>query len=200
MAREIVVEQAGQTSRFGLAKVDRTKLYGTRRRVPLDPSGQACARAELTSDGALLIRAGMTAQGYFDDAGFWYSASDLKGIRADGTEASFTDTTLGHSQPLTPVDAQRVLNCRVESVYALDPAEVAPELRAALEGGAIYEFPFNYRAGYAPPTAFLVANATGIYALVARPFEPSWCSLGQVVADDFSEDDGLDDDLDFEMF
>lgn len=200
MAREIVVEQAGQTSRFGLAKVDRAKLYGTRRRVPLDPTGQACARAELSSDGALLIRAGMTAQGYFDDAGFWYSSSDLKGIRSDGTEATFVDSTLGNSQPLKPVDAQRVLSCRVESVYALDPTEVDSALRAALEGGAVFEFPFNYRAGFAPPTAFLLANATGIYALVARPFEPVWCSLDQVVAEDFSEDDGLDDDLDFEMF
>lgn len=199
MAREIVVEQAGHTSRFGLAKVDREKLYGKRRRVPLDPAGRPCTRAELTSDGALLIRQGMTAQGYFDDAGFWFSSSDLRGIRADGTEAPFTDSTLGHSQPLTRVDPRRVLDCRVESVYALEPTEVDAELRAALETGAIFEFPFNYRAGYAPPTAFLVANATGIYALVARPFEPVWCSL-EVVAEDFSEDDGLDDELDFEMF
>jgi len=200
VAREVVVERGGQTSRFALAKVDRAKLYGTRRRVPLDPAGQPCTRAELTSDGALLIRTGMTAQGYFDEQGLWYAASELKGIRGDGTEAPFAESTLGVSQPVERVNAQRLLDSRVESVYALDAEALDPSLKGELEAGGIFQFHFNYRAGYAPPTAFLVANATGIYALVARPFAPDWCSLEQVATEDFSEDDGLDDDLDFEMF
>ena len=70
MARQIVVELDGIESSFDFAKLDRSKLYGTRKRVALDPDGQPCERADLTSDGAVLLRRGMTAQGYFDEAGF----------------------------------------------------------------------------------------------------------------------------------
>ena len=81
-----------------------------------------------------------------------------------------------------------------------EPAEVDEALQAALDGGGLFAFPFNYRAGGAPSVAFLVQNATGVYALIGRPFEPEWCALGQLPVEDFAEDDGLDDDLDFEMF
>ena len=55
----------GQTSQFDFQKVDRSKLYGKRQRVALDPNGQPCHRGELMADGSTLLRRGMSAQGYF---------------------------------------------------------------------------------------------------------------------------------------
>jgi hypothetical protein len=69
MAKSIVVDRGGAVSSFDFTKVSRSKLYGRRRRMALDPSGRACTRASLTADGSLLILAGMTAQGYFDGEG-----------------------------------------------------------------------------------------------------------------------------------
>lgn len=200
MAREIIVALNGNASRFKFKKVDRKALYGARKRVPLDPAGAACAKGELTADGALLIRQGMTAQGYFDQNGFWYAQKDLAGLNPDGSEAEKADSTLGVEQSLQKVEPTRLLDARVSVVYALDAADLDPDLQIELEAGAIFEFPFNYRAGYAPQSAFLVANPSGTYALVGRPTEPDWCALDTPQADPFDEDDGLDDDLDFEMF
>lgn len=200
MAREIVVALNGNASRFAFKKVDRKALYGSRKRVPLDPAGAECAKGELTADGALLIRQGMAAQGYFDQNGFWYAQKDLTGLNPDGSEADKIDSTLGVEQSLVKVDPTRVLDARVSVVYALDPADIDGDLQIELEAGGIFEFPFNYRAGYAPQSGFLVANPSGMYVLVGRPTEPDWCSLETPTVDPLDDDDGLDDDLDFEMF
>ncbi len=63
MAKAIVVEHEGAVSSFAFNKIDRSRLYGRRRRVALDPAARPCTRAALTDDGALLLRSGMTAQG-----------------------------------------------------------------------------------------------------------------------------------------
>ena len=64
MAKPIVVSLEGIESSFDHAKVERAQLYGARRRLPLDSTGEACIKAGLTTDGLYLLQAGMTAQGY----------------------------------------------------------------------------------------------------------------------------------------
>ncbi|MGK0358109.1 MAG: hypothetical protein ACI9U2_000392 [Bradymonadia bacterium] len=200
MDREIVVALNGNASRLAFKKVDRKALYGSRKRVSLDPAGAECAKGELTADAALLIRQGMAAQGYFDQSGLWYAQKHLTGLNADGSEAEKIDSTLGVEQALVKLDPTRVLDARVSVVYALDPADIDGDLQIELDADGIFEFAFNYRAGYAPRSGFLVANPSGMYVLVGRPTEPDWCSLETPPVDPLDDDDGLDDDLDFEMF
>ena len=68
MAKPIVVSLDGIESSFDHIKLDRKRLYGERRRVPLDLTGQPCVKSALTSDGLYLLQSGMTAQGYFDES------------------------------------------------------------------------------------------------------------------------------------
>ena len=201
MARTIVVETGGNTSSFGFRKIDRSKLYGQRRRIHLDPAGEPCARASLTDDGALLLRLGMTAQGYFDGDGQWIPYGELRGFDADGQPLERQPSTLGEPVELEgPVDAQLLLDQRTQSVYALDPQELDDALRDSLLAGDVYRLPFNYRAGWKMGHAFLVANPEGaVFALMGDPAPPDWCEPSRLpeVQDD---GDDLDDELDFEMF
>jgi hypothetical protein len=200
VAREIVVEQDGRVARFTFSKVDRAKLYGRRQRVPLDPHGERCERAELTADGALLVRPGMTAQSYFDDAGHWVQQKSLVGLDAQGQEVEGHRSTLGEAQPLTPIEPAELLDLAVHSTYALEPQEIDDGLREALLAGQLFRFPFSYRGGWSLDVAVLVAAADEqVYALIGRPTEAEWCALEAVAADDF-DDEALGDDLDFEMF
>ncbi|HJN74100.1 MAG TPA: hypothetical protein QGF58_09235 [Myxococcota bacterium] len=80
MARQIAVTLDGVTTCFDFKKVDRSKLYGRRVRVPLDGDGEPCTRASLTADGSTLIRVGMTAQGYFDEDGTWVAVCPMNGV------------------------------------------------------------------------------------------------------------------------
>lgn len=201
MAREIILERDGRQSRFGLGKIDRQKLYGVRRRIPLDPQDAQCERAELTADGSLVIRQGMTAQAYFDDDNVWIPHADLVNIAPDGSLADKHDSTLGVAQRLEDVPPEALLDTQVTAVYGLEPTELDEALKGALSGGAIFRFPFNYRAGYNLQTAFLVANENGFFALVGQPTDSDWCELQKPAVEAFDDaEDDLDDDLDFEMF
>ncbi len=201
MAREIVVQREGQQGTFSMTKVDRSKLYGRRRRIPLGPDGEPCQRAKLTGDGSLLITQGMTAQAYFTDAGTWVPNGELVGLDDEGQALEPVGTTLGNAQVLEgPVDPSEVLDLRVQSVYALTAKELDPALQKDLEAGQVFRFPFSYRGGYDTDAAYLVANTDGdVFALVGRPTEPTWQDVKAVLP---VIDEGIDDDdeLDFEMF
>ncbi len=201
MAKPIIVSLGGVESRFDHEKLDRTKLYGKRQRQVLDPGGQRCERAELTRDGTLLVRTGMTAQGYFDEGGSWIPNNKLVGLDADGKPVPMLASTLGESQKLTgPVDATEVLDLCVRSVYALGPDGLDPKLEAELKAGKVYKFSLCYRGGYQAETAFLVGNANGFFALVGTPAETEWLELATVATETSDAADGDDDELDFEMF
>lgn len=201
MAKPIVLSRGDALSSFDFKKVDRSKLYGRRRRVPLDPGGKPCTRASLTADGSLLLRPGMTAQGYFAADGTWIPNKELVGLDAEGRPLERLPSTLGAAQPLEgPVPAQDLLDLRVAAVYMLDPTDVDDALSADLSAGKIFRFPFSYRGGYANQVGFLVANPEGVFAIIGAMTTPEWCTLDAVLPDDFEDEDVFADDLDFEMF
>jgi hypothetical protein len=202
MARTIAVTYRGEDSSFDFLKLDRSKLYGSRRRLVLDRDGEPCRRAELTEDGFTLIQAGMTAQGYFDEDNRWVPTSELIGLDAEGMPAPRFPRTLGVPQLLRgPVQPEAVLDCRIQSVYVLSASDMSEALAEALMEGEIFEFPFGYRTDHHQQVGFLVANDEGVFALVGDPAPPQWCELAGPVVDFVADEEaGLGSDLDFEMF
>lgn len=201
MAKPIIVSLGGVESRFDHEKLDRTKLYGKRQRQVLDPGGQRCEKAELTRDGTLMIRTGMTAQGYFDEGNAWVPNNKLVGLDAEGKPVPLLSSTLGEPQSLVgPVDATEVLDLSVRSVYALNADGLDPKLEAELKAGKVFKFTLCYRGGYQSETAFLVGNGNGFFALVGTPTETQWLELTTVVTETSDAGETDDDELDFEMF
>ena len=58
LAKPLVVVLEKSESTFSFAKLDRAKLYGTRRRVVLGPDDETCQRAQLTEDGSFFSAPG----------------------------------------------------------------------------------------------------------------------------------------------
>ena len=203
MARQIVVKLGDAESTFDFQKVDRAKLYGSRRRIPLDPAGDRCTRAALSEDGSMLIQSGMTAQGYFTEEGYWVPNKELVGLDEEGEPVEKRPSTLGTPQSLDgPLDPQALLDTKVHAVYSLEATAVDEALRDELAARALYRFPFSYRGDYSEDVAYLVQNADGeLFALVGRTLEPLWRDAEERIPT-FSEegDDDDDDELDFEMF
>lgn len=200
MARVISVSLDGVESTFAFKAVDRAALYGKRRRVALDRDGRPCTRASLLEDGSLLLRSGMTGQGYFLPDGRFLKQSDLEGFEADGNPVDKVPSTLGIPQPLDgPLSASEVLDLRIETVYALDADSVSDDLMARLNAGDIYRFAFNFRDDYRAETGMLLANDSGAFALVGVPVTHEWSSLQVLVDLPAADDAGDDDDLDFEF-
>ncbi len=200
MARQINVIKDGKESIFDFKKVDRAKLYGKRRRVVLDEDGESCVKAELSEDGSTILRSGMTMQAYFDPDGEWVESARIVGLNADGEPVDKVPSTLGVGQELEEVEPGALSQNQTIAVYHLTPAEVDDALKASLDKGSIYRFPFNYRADYSAEVAFLLGNAAGVFVLVTKPATPEWCQLKAVAVESFSDDSEIDDDLDFEMF
>jgi hypothetical protein len=84
MAKNIIVSLDGEESSFGFKAVDRSSLYGKRRRIALDKDGNPCTRGSLLEDGSLLLKSGMSGQGYFLDDGTFLKQSDLEGFDING--------------------------------------------------------------------------------------------------------------------
>lgn len=199
MAKQIIVSRNSTTSSFDFKKIDRSKLYGKRRRIPLDPNDEPCTRANLAADGSILLRSGMLAQGYFQEDGKWIKQSHLQGMDGAGRPLEKEDSTLGVEQDMEPASPEDLLDLDVTAVYALEEADVDAELTKSLAAGDIYRFRFNYRADYHSETGYLVVNGSGIYCIVGNPTVAGWSELGQIIETDFDED-SMDDELDFEMF
>lgn len=199
MARVISVSLDGVESTFDFKAIDRSALYGKRRRVALDRNGNPCTRASLLEDGSMLLRSGMTGQGYFLNDGSYLKQSDLEAFDADGRALPKVPSTLGVAQPLEgPIDPREVLDLRVETIYALEPNALSDDLRKRLDAGEVFRFAFNFRDDYQAETAVLVGNDNGFFALIGTPVSYEWSSL-QVLVDLPAIDEDTDDDLDFEF-
>lgn len=201
MALQIHLRFDGAESKFDFKKIDRDKLYGRRRRVVLDDAGKDCVKAELSDDGTTIIVQGMALQAYFDEDGEWVEHSRLIGLDEGGAPVPRVPSTLGVAQELEECTPEELSQNQMAAVYQLFDAEVDAALRARLDAGSIFKFPFNYRADYSADPAFLVANDEGVFALVTKEVAPVWCQLETVAVESFADDESeMDDDLDFEMF
>jgi len=200
MAKTINISYKGETAVFGYKPIDRGVLYGKRRRVPFDGEGNECVKASLLEDGSLLIKSGMTAQGYFTPDKVWVPQGDLEAINPDGSTPELFPATVGEevvATELSPIDA---LNIRFGTTYALEAETLSEGIKKELDSGVILTFPFNPRADYEVETGILVGNDNGYFALIGQKAEYEFVGLASVVSVTEEANSDTSDDLDFEMF
>jgi len=198
MAKSVIVKCGKDTLSFAPSKVDRARIYGSRKRIAVDANGAGCSRASLTADGSQLLLSGMISQAYFTGNGRWVARSEMVGLDADGNKVETKPSTLGVPQDLEgPIDSNEILGLQVESIFYLEPEDCAESVLKALKSGSAYRFAFNYSAGLAVETAYLVANDEGVFALVGQPTVETWVEEGQVFVPPVVEEEDADD-LDFE--
>jgi hypothetical protein len=180
MAKPLVVSIDGVTASFPVTLVNRSKIYGSRKRVAIDAQGRDCTRAALSSDGATLIVSGMTTQGYFTRAGRAVSRDEMVGLDAEGKIVEVKPSTLGVEQKADgPVDPSELLKVSVQSVYFLETQEDKTGLAERLKQGEVLRVAFNYVAGLGVETAYLVGNDAGCFAIVGTPVEDQWVGEAQ---------------------
>ena len=197
MAKPLIVSFGGVAASFPVTLVDRSKIYGSKKRVAIDAQGRDCTRAALSSDGATLIVSGMTAQGYFTRAGRAVSRSEMVGLNAEGEIVEVKPSTLGVEQKAEgPVDPSELLNLSVQSVYFLETQEDKTGLADRLKRGEVLKVDFNYVAGLGVETAYLVGNDAGCFAIVGTPVADQWVEEGQQFVQ--PEESVDSDDLDFD--
>lgn len=200
MAKTINISYKGENAAFAYKPIDRAVLYGKRRRVAFDEAGNECAKASLLADGSLLIRSGMTAQGYFTPEKTWVPQGELEAINPDGSTPELFPSTVGETVEATDISATDALNLRFETTYSLEPETLPDSIKKVLDTGGVLTFPFNPRADYQVETGLLVGNENGYFALIGQPISYEYAELSAFVSvtEEAASEDS--DDLDFEMF
>ena len=194
-----MLKYKGEVASYLPTKVDRTKIYGVRKRIAIDVDGSTCTKVALTTDGALMIRSGMLAQGYFSPEGRMIQRSEMVGLDAAGNTVENKPSTLAVPQDLNgPVDPTEVLDLQIQSVYFLTPESVSEKLSDELKAGKIYKFPFNYSAGLETETAYLVSNDEGTFALAGKIQNAVWVDESTNFVPEASDTEEESDDLDFD--
>jgi len=198
VARGIIIRLGSEESRFGIAKVDREKLYGRKERIAVDEQGRRCSSAFLTADGAAIIPSGGAAYVYVDESFGSVERSELRAVDANGQALVAVPSTLGVAQEGRVVDAARILAHTTTSVYELTVEELGDTLKQTLDAGGIVEIDFNYRDDYDSGLAFVLKNEHGYFALPSTPTGFEMIAREAVHVDEVADDDDADD-LDFAM-
>lgn len=197
MAKTINLLFEGEQLIFTYKPIDRSVLYGKRRRIAFDQSGNECSKASLLTDGSILIRSGMAAQSYFTDESIWIPQGELEAINSDGSTPEKVQATIGVTVQAIEISASDVLGMRFTNNYLLSPETLPEPIKQKLDAGLILSFPFNPRSDYQLETGVLVSNENGYFALIGEPAHYKFLGLASIVSiiDEANSEDS--DDLDF---
>ncbi len=204
MAKPIVFHFGDRDLPFQLNKVDRSKLYGFKELDVLDDKKRACELATLAGDGQTVVGRGGTAIAYISVDGRWCDKGKLKPVDIEGNEIEPVSSTFNAPTDLVDeVTIDEYMDHDIRIVYLLEPEEEADELTQKLRDGAIFKFPFSYRAGLEPDAAFLLMGEDGnVFMMVGSRVELEFVGLQQSAPSatpDQEEEDDSGDAMDFDM-
>ena len=202
MAKPLVLSLDGQEFSVKISKVDREKLYGAIDIEAFDENGNECFLRVLASDGKTLIDKGGTCLAVVSEDGEWVNRADLIALNDDGEVIEPVPSSFAAANALSPASVEEYLATIVKSVYAIEPAEGGDlnYLDSHLAGGDIFKFPFSYRGGLEYDSAFLLANAEGIFMVVGTDARLQFLKLSQErVLDSIEEQEITADEIDFDL-
>ncbi len=187
-------------------KVDRSKLYGSRKIETLDLDGNKCDLATLLDDGKTLVPYGGTASGYINSDGEWVCRKDITPVDFDGNKLEKVPSSFDVGLPLDEeVSAEEFLDHSIRLTYALQSNNMDETFLKAINNGVIYKTFFSYRGGIDPDPAFVMqGDDDTIWLLIGAKNHVSYAKLEQaaVIEATADMDEGAEtsgDELDFGM-
>lgn len=202
MPKTLEISYKGKESGFTLKRIERSKLYGSKRRLAVDGQGNECSRAALTRDGRYILPNGGTAMLYLDEQGDVAERNQLRGIYADGEVIAPGEVSSNEALELTEGGAVQVLEYSITRAYALEPVFLSPELETSLSQGAIYRLSLSNYPGCNGRQSFLLSNDRGYFLLIGEHtgFEFIGVAEADLSPPEIGEDEyDVDDNLDFGM-
>ena len=159
LGRKIEIAFQGNISRIALRRVDRSRLYGSTRRIGLDEKERECASALLTRDGKYVLGPGSTAGMYLNEKGDLVAREDLERVDNHGQQSNGGNAPNDSHELTGPVPAEALLECVVTAVYEVDASGLDSSLAASLSRGDIY---------HVLNKDFFLANEHGVFLLATK--------------------------------
>ena len=191
MGRKIEIAFHGKILWLSIQRVDRSRLYGSKRRIGLDAKGRECASVLLTHDGRHVLGPGSTAGLYLDRGGDVIAREDLACVDERGQPVNGDDANPDGPHELTgPATAEMLLEHFATDVHEVEASELDSTLAASLARGDIYQTTLRRNA------VFLLANEHSVFLLAAEPAQ--FDLIGPEPPVILDDDDDEEADLGFE--
>ena len=197
MPRFIVLEFKGKESKFNFKKINRSSLYGKKKRVFLDEFNKECISAIIDTSFGLIIHSGDASSVYIDEQKNFINKDDISGIDSKGNVVKRIPSTLNVPQKLHVINEEYILDFDCSSLYYLEEEVIEKDLQTSLNNGDIYNFDFNYYSDFNVEKGILLKNEKGYFALVGKETSHSWSTKEENLSEHFESPEDLD--IDFEM-
>ena len=183
----------------GIVKVDRSKLYGSSKKVVRDIKGNECVLSNLYNGDRILPK-GSISQVLLDNEGMFVSRSALVGFNSNNEKVEKVSSIFSIDNQCKKVDLDEFLSVNVKSIYQLAVDEVDHEKWSVLfANDEIYHFIFNYREDFEGDDAYLLSNGEDFFITVGKKNDFEFLEQNNIIIDD-DEEEEIDDELDFSMF
>lgn len=197
MPRLIVLEFKGKESKFNFKKINRSSLYGKKKRIFLDEFNKECISAIIDTSFGLIIHSGDASSVYIDEQKNFINKDDISGIDSKGNLVKRIPSTLNVPQKLHVINEEYILDFDCSSLYYLEEEVIEKDLQTSLNNGDIYNFDFNYYSDFNIEKGIILKNEKGYFALVGKETSHSWSNKEENLAEHFESSEDLD--IDFEM-
>lgn len=199
MARKVKFNINDTLLESGIVKVDRSKLYGSSKKVVRDIKGNECVLSNLYNGDRILPK-GSISQVLLDHEGMFVSRSALVGFNSNNEKVEKVSSIFSIDNKCKKVDLDEFLSVNVKSIYQLAIEEGDQEKWNILfPNDEIYHFLFNYREDYEGDDAYLISNGKDLFITVGKKNDFEFLEQSNIVIDD-EEEEEIDDELDFSMF
>lgn len=199
MARKVKFNINSSLLESGIVKVDRSKLYGSSKKIVRDMKGNECVLSNLYNGDRILPK-GSISQVLVDNEGLFVSRSALVGFNSNNEQVEKVSSIFSNDNQCKKVDLDEFLSVNVKSIYQLVIEEDDKEKWNTLfANDEIYHFVFNYREDYEGDDAYLISNGDDLFITVGKKNDFEFLEQSNIVIDD-EEEEEIDDELDFSMF
>ena len=199
MARKVKFNINSSLLESGIVKVDRSKLYGSSKKIVRDMKGNECVLSNLYNGDRILPK-GSISQVLVDNEGLFVSRSALVGFNSNNEKVEKVRSIFSNDNQCEKVDLDEFLSVNVKSIYQLVIEEDDKEKWNTLfANDEIYHFVFNYREDYEGDDAYLISNGEDLFITVGKKNDFEFLEQSNIVIDD-EEEEEIDDELDFSMF
>ena len=198
MARVVKFNIEGSSLESEIVKVDRTKLYGSSKKIVKDSKGNECITSDLY-EGSKILPKGSISQVLIDNDGNFVNRSELVGFNHENKKVEKVPSIFSIENSCKKVNIDEFLSVSIKSIYQLNIVEsMASNWGKSFSNNDIYHFIFNYREDYEGDDAYIISNGTDYFITVGKKYDFEYLEQNNIILND--EEEEIEDDLDFSMF
>lgn len=197
MGRKVIFNLEGISLESEISKVDRSKLYGSSKKIVKDNNGNECVTSDLY-EGSRILPRGSVSQILIDSNGMFVKRSDLIGFNQNNQKVEKISSIFSVDNNCKKVDLDEFLSVNVKSIYQLNiDDDIIDKWKECFLNDEIYYFIFNYREDYEGDDAYIISNGSDFFITVGKKNNFEYLEQNNIVLDD--DDEEIEDDLDFSM-